>query len=203
MTIFALDDADPIQNKIILNCILKTQLGRVLSRLNGTIKCQLVLLYVVLATSCAITVIDPTRAEYAEKITLARTDCKRDDIVGVWICQKESSSAGYEGMRRTTMLLRSNGTGLARDHESYRINSGDEKVSNVEGELTWTYEGKGIWTFQRGGLKSSMQYTGTELLVASRITESFVQTEIYVRGGNGMNLDSYINSRKEKVIHVN
>lgn len=107
--------------------------------------------------------------EYAQKIGVARTDCKGDEIVGVWQASEEVEGAAAAGPTayKKTMLIRPDGTGLYRS-------LGPMYDEPSKYQVNWSYSGNGIW---RAVLKDvgddmiksidqnvTIRYTGNEIL---------------------------------------
>ncbi|MFO1484471.1 MAG: hypothetical protein U1F71_14015 [Verrucomicrobiaceae bacterium] len=71
-----------------------------------------------------------TDPEYAQRLAHARTDCKGHEIVGIW---HSAIPAGRGRSYRTSLLIRSDGTGVFRN-----------LVGTVD--FTWRYNGSGEWS---------------------------------------------------------
>lgn len=105
--------------------------------------------------------IDP---EYSRELASVRTNCKRNDIVGLWVSQITGTTA----TGRITLLLSPDGTGRFR----MKIVAGTPANGQplMEAALRWTYAGGGIWPadvqFSNKPVpeKATFQYTGRKLL---------------------------------------
>jgi hypothetical protein len=118
----------------------------------------------VLAPSCGLTFKDP---EYATKLATVRTDCRGDEIVGVWISKVQNI-----GSAKVTSLFRPDGTG--RERNVHNIVDGP---AGSEWTFRWRYAGNGEWhgsdyklasgTWMAGtatNMKTIFRHTGRELL---------------------------------------
>ena len=114
-------------------------------------RCCLALI-LVLQPGC--TVMDP---EYTALKARALTQCRGDEVVGVWI--SKITAVGFP--QRRTLLLRPDGTG--------RLRVMTENVMIEEFEVSWRHSGGGVWdgTLSKGGHARyviQMHTTGSQLL---------------------------------------
>src|SRR6187455_622513 len=85
--------------------------------------------------------IDP---EYTRLLGEARTDCRGDEIVGIWVTK--TSARAFLAPMRHTMLFRPDGTG--------RIRAQGVDFANT----TWSYNGRGVWTIKFINLDPRMAF---------------------------------------------
>jgi hypothetical protein len=100
--------------------------------------------------------------EYDSKYTNRKTNCNKDDIVGVWVTSAKiwGSTASYRVVNKT-LLIRPDGSGIERV-------PAHQVATDAVRYLQLTYEGGGVWTGSSSiGSKLKCYYTGNELLMDS------------------------------------
>lgn len=105
-----------------------------------TLSVSIVLACVVVLWGTGCTTSDP---EYSRQILQARTNCKANDIVGVWISRTNVDP--FDPPFRQTLLIRPDGTGLLRLKQNMFL------VCNV----TWSYCGNGLWQGEARDVESA------------------------------------------------
>ena len=76
----------------------------------------------------------PSDPEFDQKVISRRTDCKGDEIVGVWV---SALKGGLYGDKKMTILIRPDGSGMQKLKE----NNGKESLT----PFRWQYVGYGKW----------------------------------------------------------
>lgn len=75
--------------------------------------------------------------DYWTKLAVARTNCQRNDIVGIWVTR---GTAPFAGTNLGTMQFFPDGTGYVR------VKGGTfGPVASTEWSLSWSYAGNGVW----------------------------------------------------------
>ena len=92
-------------------------------------------LVVAMALVGGCTLTDP---EYPGLVAAARTDCKGNEIVGVW--SDSSTMLHGTGIKAQVLLLRPDGTGFRRTIYA------NPKAESTTTQLLWHYQGAGVWT---------------------------------------------------------
>jgi len=146
-------------------------------------------LIAVLFSGCG--AIDP---EYTRELTSARTNCKRNDIVGLWVSQ----ITGNQATGRITLQIAPDGTGLFR----MKIVEGTPAngMPVMEASLRWTYAGGGIWTsdvqFSNKPVpeKATFQYTGRKLLFKEGLIASACC--VCVRADDARAVEAHLQERR-------
>jgi len=147
------------------------------------------LLVAVFLTGCGN--IDPT---YNRELAMARTNCKSNDIVGIWVSQL----SGIAATDRMTMQLLPNGTGRCRS----KVIAGTEGegVSVREAPIRWSYSGGGVW---HGDIyfpteiipePIAMHYTGHKLLTFN--PGLFITECVFVRADDPEAVRAHLQERR-------
>ena len=103
--------------------------------------------------------------EYDSKYANRKTNCNKDEIVGVWVTSGKNwgSTASYQVVNKT-LLIRPDGSGIERVPVN-QIYGGSAAATPVR-YFQLTYEGGGVWTGSSSiGSKLKCYYTGNELLM--------------------------------------
>lgn len=96
------------------------------------IRIALAVLFGVFLSSCASTIWDQYDPEYQGLLSTAKTNCRGDEVVGVWVT-KTVDRFGLAAMR-LTMMFKPDGTGKLR------------RSATEYSDFTWVYSKNGIWT---------------------------------------------------------
>jgi hypothetical protein len=160
-------------------------------------RASLCIVVALLVPSCALNFQD---REYAAKLAKARTDCRGDEIVGVWVSKFRSV-----GTNRVTVLFRPDGTGRERT-----VNDFMDAKGGSESALTWRYAGGGVWNQTRKAIKQhwvtstytnfriSIRYTGSELLKEEIFNTPIGVTtahEVFVRADDEAAVEEHLKKR--------
>jgi hypothetical protein len=105
--------------------------------------------------------------EYARLLAVARTDCKGNEIVGVW--------ARSSGMVTIVVLLRPDGTGLSRSI----CNTNRDPFFNRTVPLLWRYQGAGVWMSGT----AIIRFAGNALVWEDHVGRTTFRL-VYIRTGN-------------------
>jgi hypothetical protein len=153
--------------------------------------------FAALMPSCALNFQD---REYAAKLAKARTDCRGDEIVGVWVSKFRSV-----GTNRVTVLFRPDGTGRLRG-----VNDFMDAKGGSESELTWRYAGSGVWNLTRkavrqhwvtstfSNFRSTIRYTGADLLKEETFKTPIgvtTEREVFVSAGDEAAVEEHLKRR--------
>ena len=84
---------------------------------------------------------------YERVLASARTDCKGDEIVGVW--SNVPPARRTVGVKASVFLFRPDGTGLCRT--IYK----NADTGNTTTPILWHYEGAGVWKSGTAGVGTS------------------------------------------------
>lgn len=159
-----------------------------------------------LIPSCALP-LEFKDVEYDKKLALARTDCRGDEIVGIWLtkCHWFGDARAW----RNTTLFRPDGTGVGRAFNTTKDPTG------TECRLQWSYSGNGVWhvtslieksdtwwATMQSDSQGVMRYTGSELLrderwsvVTGVVNSQLRQRSVSVRADDEAAVDAYLSKR--------
>ena len=154
-----------------------------------TARMAFICLLLVCVSGCA------TDKEYAQKLATARTDCKGNEISGIWVSK-------FKDMR-ITLLLRPDGTG----REITKSSAGN----HFECEIKWRYSGGGAWAGTDDGLgvrdaissplpsSFTLRFTGNELLLKEQTGNFFggwhMWSMVFVPADNEAAVEEHLKKR--------
>jgi hypothetical protein len=141
--------------------------------------------------------------DYPAELSRARSDCRGDEIVGVWVA---APRGGLGESWRSTLLLRPDGTGKLRHYQPNFDPKGTEM------RLRWTYAGQGVWQltgemieqtsnvimpFVRGN-PIAVRWTGSRLLSATTWSVFLITTTdkvVWVRANDDVAVTEFLRNR--------